>query len=369
MRIFPITLSVLLTLFLSACVHKQPGIFGKQPATTDTAILFRQLFLIKKNGKWGYMDSKGQIAIEPQFEDGREFSEGLAAVGFGPYEHTKWGYINAAGQMVIESAFEEAHNFSEGLALIRLNGSYGYINLEGRIIIEPQFGFSQPFSGGFALITLSARRLGPITFRSASKYFIDKQGNKLGNIEFDDGRSFSEGLASFSINGRSGCIDATGQVVIPAQFEWIEDFSEGLAPVSVRDDNGERWGYIDKSGQIAIQPQYEEAHRFSEGLAAIRKNGKFSYIDKSGKEIIKTEFQVVGEFSEGMANVMDSSGNHGFINKEGKIIVEPQYFPLVDDFSNGLAMVQVANRGAPSYYNPKYAYIDKTGKFIWPPTN
>lgn len=370
MNRFPLILLSLALFLFSACGHKQPGMFGRQHENTDTAVASRKLFLVKQNGKWGYINREGQIAIEPQFDDGREFSEGLAPVGFGSYGQTKWGYINTLGQIVIEPAFEEAYNFSEGLALIRLNGKCGYLNAAGEMVIEPQFGFSQPFSEGFALVTIPAKAIGPITLRSSKMFFIDKQGHKLGNLDFTDGRSFSEGLASVSVDGKSGCIDTAGEFVIPPQFDLLENFSEGLAPVQVQGEEGTLWGYIDKSGQIAIKPSYEEAHQFSEGLAAVKINGSFSYIDKSGKEIVKTPYNLAGEFSEGIARVngkVGIYGYHGFIDKGGQVIVEPR-FSFAKDFSHGLAMVEIGGLGLPPY-DVKYGYVDRTGKLIWPPTN
>lgn len=369
-RTAALVLPLLTIWFFSACGHKQPNTVGRRQSVINNAIPMRPLFLIKKKGRWGYIDQEGKIAITPQFDEAQDFSEGLAAVGLGYGEHSKWGYINTAGKMVIEPAFEDAYKFSEGLALIRLNGMYGFVDATGQIAIEPQFAYSRPFSDGFALITMPARRLGPVTFKDEKRFFIDKRGDKLGSLDFSDVSIFSEGLASVSINGKRGYINTTGEFVISAEFGGIPgDFAEGLALLLVRNNKSNRWGYIDKTGQIVIKPQYPRAHPFSEGLAAVEVDGKFSYIDKSGKEIIKTEFEAVGDFSDGMAQVRDPAGNHGYIDKKGRLAVAPQSYNLAGDFRHGLAKITVTDHASPPPYNPKYGYIDKSGKFIWPPTN
>ena len=58
----------------------------------------------------------------------------------------KYGYIDQKGEIVIEPQFNWADRFSEGLALVRMeddnlgyNGKYGYINPEGKIVIEPAY--------------------------------------------------------------------------------------------------------------------------------------------------------------------------------------------------------------------------------------
>lgn len=47
--------------------------------------------------------------IDCQYEDARQFQEGLAPVK----ADGKWGYINAAGEMVITPVFEDAYPFNE----------------------------------------------------------------------------------------------------------------------------------------------------------------------------------------------------------------------------------------------------------------
>ncbi|MBN1460634.1 MAG: WG repeat-containing protein, partial [Armatimonadetes bacterium] len=38
------------------------------------------LYPVSVDGKWGYIDKTGTIRIQPQFDDARDFSDGLAAV-------------------------------------------------------------------------------------------------------------------------------------------------------------------------------------------------------------------------------------------------------------------------------------------------
>lgn len=67
------------------------------------------------DSKWGYIDTKGNIIIEPQFVIARSFSNGLAAVSNGQ----KWGYIDADGNLAIDYQFLDAGYFSiEGCSLV-----------------------------------------------------------------------------------------------------------------------------------------------------------------------------------------------------------------------------------------------------------
>jgi hypothetical protein len=46
------------------------------------------------------------------------------------------------------------------------------------------------------------------------------------------------------------------------------------------------------------------------------------------------------------------------------MIIEPQ-LDSAEKFTDGLAMVQIGE----DRNNPKYGYIDKTGKYVWTPSN
>src|SRR5262245_32454567 len=60
--------------------------------------------------KFGYFDGAGKAVVEARFDDGSEFSQGLAAVNVGAQWTTgrgayplggKWGYIDKTGKLVI----------------------------------------------------------------------------------------------------------------------------------------------------------------------------------------------------------------------------------------------------------------------------
>lgn len=84
--------------------------------------------------------------------------------------------------------------------------------------------------------------------------------------------------------GKCGYINRTGKIVIEPQFNGADDFSEGLARVTIE----AKFGYINKAGQMVIKPQqFDWAENFSEGLALVEIDGKIGYIDKTGQYIWK----------------------------------------------------------------------------------
>ena len=51
----------------------------------------------------------------------------------------KWGYIDARGTLVIEPLFDRAGLFREGLAHVEIEGRDAYIDRSGAVVIQPRF--------------------------------------------------------------------------------------------------------------------------------------------------------------------------------------------------------------------------------------
>ena len=79
----------------------------------------------------------------------------------------------------------------------------------------------------------------------------------------------------------------------------------------------------------------------------------WGYIDKTGKVVIEPQFEMAGSFSEGLAGV-EIDGKSGFIDKTGQIVIEPQY-DVVSKFNEGVA---VAVKG------DEVLLIEKSGRVI-----
>ena len=71
---------------------------------------------IKKDGKWGFVNKKGEVELMTEYSDIKPFSNGFAAVCDGK----KWGYINKNNTVVIDFEFNEAGSFNNsGIAAVK----------------------------------------------------------------------------------------------------------------------------------------------------------------------------------------------------------------------------------------------------------
>ena len=231
---------------------------------------------VEINGKWGFIDKSGKVVIPPISETGVGFYEGLAAVR----RYGKFGFIDTLGDVVIPLKYDHASRFSEGLACVRDGKYFGYINVTGDYVISPEFEEASRFSEGLAEVECSR-----------SRYFIDRAGTPfLRDLVFDECNPFHEGYAGININRKWGFISKSGDIKINQVYDWVGNFSEGLAFVTLIIGKALFFGYVDSSGKMVIQPR---------------------------------EYLMVDEFKKGLAWVTTRSNKSGYINRRGEYVWEP----------------------------------------------
>ncbi len=136
----------------------------------------------------------------------------------------------------------------------------------------------------------------------------------------------------------------------------------------------------------AIPPIFERVNSFSEGMAAVKINHKWGFIDKTGKVVVEPQFNLWqaefnSSFSDGLVAINFSNGKDeksnndsnnvgdikwGFADKKGKIVIPPKFigdYFYPPRFSEGLSSIKSAYG-----FDKKYGYIDKSGEYVIQPT-
>jgi hypothetical protein len=314
------------------------------------------LFQVQKNGKVGFINNRGQVVIDFEFDGVSDFSEGLARV----FYKNKVGCIDTRGNLVIPIKYEDMLEFSDGLAVVDIKGGQGYIDRTGQIVIPPKFHRAYSFQNGFAIVENPKKPWAS---------FINKSGEIVLTDRVNPLSRYNEGLINCNDNEKWGYMNISGEIIIKPIFANARPFYEGKAavmpvPLKGKPKRTERfYGFIDKSGKMVIPPVYQGADlKFSEDLCAVH-NDRFGYIDLKGELVIPYQFYLGDHFSEGLACVQfTEDGKYGFINKEGSVSV-PLIFDSADAYKNGLAAVYLER----TFGETLFGYINKNGDYVWEP--
>ena len=91
---------------------------------------YTDLYPIQINGKYGFIDKKGQEKIDVKYDAIIDTGEKYIAV----YFDDKWGFINKKGEIVITPQYTYTEGFHNGLAYVVTDKFEGYINLKGKYV-------------------------------------------------------------------------------------------------------------------------------------------------------------------------------------------------------------------------------------------
>ena len=289
----------------------------------------------RRANRWGYLDNKGRVAIEPHYQNAGRFRYGRAfadktiidqnnelVVGlpancdqvilsersFWFCTGNKWGLMDYAGSLLISETYDEVRRFSEGLAAvnrgarwefpgIQVGGRWGYVDETGSETITVKYAKAGEFHFGRAVVE---------THLSAIP---------------DD----------FLPRTRSDAIDPNDTRIFPISGYAHGHFADGLLAVE-----SEQWTtYFDLNGK----PKFEifgSGDQFHNGVAA-RRTADFGAINTTGKVVFQSDWEV-GPLCCNRASITHGDREFGFVDESGVLTI-PQVYNEVNDFEDGVAVV------------------------------
>jgi hypothetical protein len=381
----------------------------------DVDVLYDEskLLRVELSNKYGYLDRSGKEIIAPQYDiaiGALFFENGVGVV----MKDSLWGVINESGTIVIPLKYKWLGTISEKLIPFKENDKYGYINLKNERIINPSYQFAESFRGGLAVVQYNGKwgvidKKGvfiipaqyeddndiDIEFRKDIPYIVTRK-----NLEYENTGMYTEYAFCFDRTGKSllpqassintiwlydnyimvaqrnhnmeyvnnGIYDFNGKVIIPNDYVYIKIISDSLFITINRES---KYSVYNLLGEQIIK---EHDFMFETDSLIYLNNGgslkddyiqggKFGVSDLSGNKLCDLKYDKIGTFIDNTAWVM-RNGKMGFINKQGKEMVEPKYDYIINGmFYEGLATVNIGGVNNPQYgfQGGKWGFIDKTG--------
>ncbi len=217
----------------------------------------------------------------------------------------------------------------------------------------------------------------------------------------------SDGLISFSDKERFGFIAGDGRVIIPAVYEHVQGFREGLAAVRERGE----WKIIDRTGRVVWRAEGKAARPNEYLLSTVivgnqvflakqftpdsplqfcrwfdadevlwkMESGNLEtvWVSKDGKTRPTTDINCLS-FSEDLATA-ERAGHWKYVNRDGQtVLAMPDNVTFASNFRGGVAVVRIDTRhdpvsppalfGIAQPSQDRYGLIDKSGAYVVAPS-
>jgi len=204
--------------------------------------------IIRKEGKTGILTASGEIKLLGTYDKIDPFVNGFASV----CNLGKWGYINSRFEEIVAPQYISARDFFTDNAIIRgANGKYGFIDTTGKITIPPQFDLTTEF-----VRNVQADK--EYTCDRSTKTFVSMAPAGLRGLASQTALIFSEkdmvptDITRAKYHGKWNYINKQGEFVLET-LDNAEMFINGFA--RFRKDG--KWGIIDQSGKVVVEPKYQ----------------------------------------------------------------------------------------------------------------
>lgn len=165
-------------------------------------------------------------------------------------------------------------------------------------------------------------------------------------------------------SGKFGYISQTGDIIIPAKYEFASPFNDGTGTLRIDDDSD---AIVHSSGKLIKLDGVTLVSNFYKGVAIVMTRDGYGIVDSLGTLKFIREVRLSEDctrttnttFSEGLAGLNTSDGV-SFVDTSGNIVFSVASGFSSSGFKNGLTTV-THNNGARSV-------IRNDGKVVLPPT-
>lgn len=302
-------------------------------------------FKVKKNGKYGIVDADGKVVIEPQYTDIDILGEDNKSGFIVKDEMGKYGLRDYSNNQVLEIKYDIVEKvYSNDLYVVVVDGKQKIVNKENNDVLTNGFD-------SIKQILSSQDNL--IIYVKNNKYGIMKlTGEVVIEAQYDSLEETKIGILIAKKGDKFGIINIGNEQKIP--FEYSSIVYDKKADIYILEDSNFSSNILDSNldtkvmgmlielntdkGYLKLRVEDEYKYynfKFEEKqeidifpnrtLFLSKKDGKFGYVDKSGKVIVDYIYDDATEQNDYGYVAVKKDGKWGSIDNKGSIVQEPLY--------------------------------------------
>ena len=355
----------------------------------------KNVLKVKKNGKYGLINLDGKELVTTQYEE-IQTMKGIENC-LKTKKEDKCGIVNSEGKVIIENKYADiailGKDDKSGFVIKNEEGKFGVLNYLGIQVLEPKYEEVKNVYGNDMYVIKEAN----------AEKLVNKDGNVVLETGYDKISSIlknKENGIIFEKEGKFGVMSLTGEVKINPEYQQLAEAKDGVLIAK----NNDKYGIITIANEKKIDFSYT-AIKYVESADIYvleTENASASIIDSNFETKLTGIVNQINEekgyikirigeeykyynfkFEEKTASDILSSntlflskkdGKYGYVDKEGKVVVDYTYDDAKEQNSCGFAAVKkdgkwgaIDSKGnvaiEPTYNLDNYLEIDFIGKW------
>lgn len=399
-KVFAVIIAIAVIIMFFIGISK---LFNTESNTQDKTVALGY-FPVYTEGKWGVIDSKGEIVINPEYDEYVVIPDSSKAIFIcttdvdydkGTYstkvlnekneeiftdfdliqavenydssnnlwyakdilkasKEGKWGIIDTKGNVIVDFIYDDitALKGVENSLLTEIDGKYGIVDYVGSVIIENEYNSIEPlakkYENGY-IVENSEGKYGVITYtkKVAVKEQYDDVKNVYGNGKYyvvKEGRNWE-------------VIDEEGEKYLAGKYDDILDVNGENAIVSSKD----KYGVVSiADNKNIIDIKYDSIVYASGDKYIVSSNSKYGVIDANGNVLIKPSYtNIVYRDTAGFYEATTENGTSDLLDSDLKLKLSDV---IISEMNDAGGYFKVRQDGEYKYYNFKFE--EKTSKEI-----
>ena len=313
---------------------------------TDNSIL------VVKDGKIGLVDSTGKKIIDPQYKEIRGLGEDYKLGYIVVTEDNQYGVVDCNNQIVLEPKYQDIKNMTEnGEYIVKENNAWEVVQRNGEV------KFADGLQGMQDILGI---KNGNIIIKDANNKVgvVNESGERILDNVYDDVKFAFTDRYIILQNGKYGVAEKGNNILLNPTYttmnyintaDIIEASEDGITSnllnsnletkltgivtqinidrgyIKIRQDNEEKYY------NFRFEERKEQDINTSNTLFLSKQNDKYGYVDKNGKVLVDYQYDDAKEQNAYGFAAVQKDGKWGAINGSGEEVVSPQY-----DFSDNL---------------------------------
>lgn len=302
-KVFAVIMAILVIVMFAITINE----LLKESPKTNEKVFSLAYYTIYEQEKWGVIDTKGNIIIEPTYEEMIIIPDNTKPVFICMenvnYENGTYTSkaINEKNETIyknydkVEVLYNHDKNnnlwYETNILKVQKDGKYGLINLEGK-----------------ELLACTQDEIKPI------------EGTKSVYIT--------------TIDGKKGLVDNMGKIIIENKYQEItsltNQYENGFI---VKNDQG-KYGVINYNKTIALQEKYDEIKNvYGNEMYVVKELETYKIVNTKGEKFLENKFEEVKEINLNDI-IIKTNGKYGVVNVNGEEKLPAIYDDLTYAFSD-----------------------------------
>ena len=324
---------------------------------------------VEKNGKYGIIDLSGKELLSCEYNQISALSGIKNALKI--LKDGKYGIVDDEGKVILKTEYADITNLGKdnksGYIVKNTEGKYGIVDFSGNIILDMKYDeIAKVYGNDYYVVKKSGKQI-----------LVKKDGTEILTTGFDEITEILKNIDNgiiYKKDNKYGVMKTTGEVTIEASYEYL---SEAKSGVFIAKKDG-KYGVIDLQKDIKVELKYNSIYYNEKADIYIAEDAEFNNdiidntytvkltgilldidTEKGYIEIRQDEEHKYYNFKSHTLFISKKKGKYGFVDKDGKVIVDYIYDDATQQNTYGYVAVKK---------DGKWGAIDQKGNVVQEPT-